>query len=57
MDLNKIVDGIKAKSAERDQILGKADFCGDDLAKVKSINDAIIVAKSQYEAHNKDTYQ
>ena len=50
MDLNKIVDGIKAKSAERDQILGKADFCGDDLAKVKSINDAIIVAKSQYEA-------
>ena len=48
MDLNKIVDGIKAKSAERDQILGKADFCGDDLAKVKSINEAIIINMYRY---------
>ena len=50
MDLNKIVDGIKAKSAERDQILAKSEFSSDDLAKVKSINDQITVAKQQYEA-------
>jgi len=50
MDLTKIVDGIKAKSAERDQILTKSEFSSDDLAKVKSINDQIAVAKQQYDA-------